>query len=200
MRISQFAPQFSLYDLFRCFWRTTWQTTTSSESLPSSGRALHRWIIIGEICHLHFWCLFADPGGDNLPVHREQEASNLLQNPLGNPQSPLRLLLWGPHTKGWNSYQVNRSSLLHAQLILILVLLLIPILLLIPTLILLLIQDASAFAALRFRLCRIDQSLLLGADQGAAQLASKESNLIFFEQLASRTFSFFSFICWARCK
>ena len=140
MRISQFAPQFSLYDLFRCCWRTTWQTTTSSESLPSSGRALHRWIIIGENLqkkreHLHSWCLFADPGGDNLPVHREQEASDLLQNPLGNPQSPLRLLLWGPHTKGWNSYQVNRSSLLHAQLILILVLLLIPMLLVIPTLV-----------------------------------------------------------------
>ena len=78
---------------------------------------------------------FSDPGGDNLPVHREQEASDLLQNPLGNPQSPLRLLLWGPHTKGWNSYQVNRSSLLHAQLILILVLLLIPMLLVIPTLV-----------------------------------------------------------------
>ena len=138
MRISQFAPQFSLNDLFRCFWRTTWQTTISSESLPSSGRALHRWIIIGvNLPKKSIFSLgvFADPGGDNLPVHREQEASDLLQNPLGNPQSPLRLLLWGPHTKGWNSYQVNRSSLLHAQLILILVLLLIPMLLVIPTLV-----------------------------------------------------------------
>ena len=78
---------------------------------------------------------FSDPGGDNLPVHREQEASDLLQNPPGNPQGPLRLLLWGPHAKRWNSYQVNRPC--QGQLMLILIMMLI--LILMPLLILILI-------------------------------------------------------------
>ena len=52
-----FAPLFSLNELFRCFWKTTWPTTTSSESLPSSGRVLHRWIIGKKtVKNLHSWC------------------------------------------------------------------------------------------------------------------------------------------------
>ena len=48
--------------------------------------------LLGEICikkRIFTLGVFLDPGGDNLPVHREQETSDLLQNPLGNPQSPL---------------------------------------------------------------------------------------------------------------
>ena len=56
-----------------------------------------------------FSCLcFSDFGGDHLPLHREQEATHLLQNPLGDPQSALRLLLWRPHSQGRDSYQVER--------------------------------------------------------------------------------------------
>ena len=54
--------------------------------------------------------VFSDPGGDDLPVHREQEAPDLLQDPPRNPQSPLRLLLWRPHAKGRNSHQVEKNT------------------------------------------------------------------------------------------
>ena len=53
--------------------------------------------------------VFSDPGGDDLPVHREQEAPDLLQDPARNSQSPLRLLLWRPHAKGRNSHQVEKN-------------------------------------------------------------------------------------------
>ena len=32
---------------------------------------------------------FSDFGGDHLPLYREQEAADLLQDPLGDPQSAL---------------------------------------------------------------------------------------------------------------
>ena len=51
---------------------------------------------------------FSDFGGDHLPLYREQEAADLLQDPLGDPQSALWLLLWRPHAQGWDSHQVER--------------------------------------------------------------------------------------------
>ena len=89
--------------LVRCFWRTTWQKTISSGSSPSSGRALHRWGSRTDQVAKQFSC-FSDFGGDHLPLYREQEAADLLQDPLGDSQSALWLLLWRPHAQGWDSH------------------------------------------------------------------------------------------------
>ena len=53
-------------------------------------------------------------------------------------------------------------------------------------------QDASAFTAVCFRLCRLDKSLLLGADQGAAQLAGIQHLNLLLKYSLNTTFSLLS--------